>query len=179
MEVAAGGLPCWEHLFFQSPDQDQGHQGDPRSEDPQGQHAAAHGEADGRYDPQAGGGGESFHRQPFVENGPGPQEPNAADHLGSDPGRITSLGMAVDTINGNHHQEGGSGGHQHMGPEPCRPVPAAPLQTDEPAQERSHQDPQRQLGQHSVIHAFASLPRLPTVNCCLLTVNGQLSTVSC
>ena len=40
------------------------------------------------------------------------------------------------------------------------------FQTDEPAQERSPQDPQGKLGQHSVIHAFVSLPGL-------LPVNGQ------
>ena len=136
--------------------------------------ADADGKAHAGGGPEAGGGGEALHLVAAGDDdGPRPQEADAADDLGPQPGGIPGAVGLDDVLIGEDGQ-GGTQADQDVGAEAGRAAFPPPLDADDAAAEDGHHQPQEdgepvdlvdQLGPLLVTidaqHVADSLPRQP------------------
>ena len=104
--------------------------------------ADADGEAHAGGGPEPRGGGEALHLVAAGDDdGAGPQEADAADHLGPQPGGVPGV-VELDDILVGEDGQGGAQADQDMGAEPGRAALPPPLHADDAAAEDGHQEAQ-------------------------------------
>ena len=106
-----------------------------------GVHPRPYGQANARRGPETGGSGQAFNGAAMLEDDPGAQKTNAADHLGSNPGGIGSPGAVKvgalqicqvgKAIFRHDHQQSGGAADNDMGADAGLLIPLASLKADE------------------------------------------------